>query len=376
MSAADEARIHVAGRGACTPLGVGTQGFLEAIFEGQSALRAFERLAGTECLTTVAAEMSGDVLEQAGGEGGLAFHLAHNAAIEALAEGGEPDRSRLGLVLSTTKGELGGVWGPGEGLGNPGLLADRLARSLEIGGARAAVSCACASGLASIALASRWIARGSAERVLVVGTDALSPFILRGFSSLLALDSGPCRPFDAKRRGLSLGEAGGALLLSGDPTESLGQRVVAWGESNDANHITGPSRDGEGLCLAASRALRRAGLEPASLDYIHLHGTGTVYNDTMESAALARLFGGPTAPASGTKRQTGHTLGAAGLIESLVALEALRRRVAPANVGLEESGVHADLTLLRESSALPEHAFALKLAAGFGGINAAVVFGS
>ena len=370
--------VHITGRGVRSPLGEGRGAFLEAIFAGESALRPLERLAGTECLTSVAAEASPETLAAAGGESELPHHLALGAAREALEEAAagdrEPERGSLGLVLSTTKGDLSGVWGAGRGLGNPGLACDRLARELELGGRRSAVSCACASGLSAIALAARWIEDGELDQVLVVGTDGLSPFVLRGFSSLLALDSGPCRPFDAGRKGLSLGEAAGALLLSATPGDGRDLRVLAWGESNDANHITGPSRDGDGLCLAAQRALALAGIGPGDLAYAHMHGTGTVYNDEMEAKALVRLFGGPTAPASGTKRQTGHTLGAAGLIESLITIEALERGLAPANVGLEEVGVHSELQLVRAPLELADPRYAMKLAAGFGGINAALVF--
>jgi 3-oxoacyl-[acyl-carrier-protein] synthase-1 len=370
---------HIVGRGVRSPLGEGRRPFLDAIIAGESALRPIDRLAGTDCLTSVAAEVDAATLQAAGGESKLPLYLATGAAREALSEAGEPERGRMGLVLSTTKGDLSGIWGEGRGLGNPGLACDRLADELELGGRRTGVSCACASGLSAIALAARWIEDGELDQVLVVGSDGLSSFVLRGFSSLLALDSGPCRPFDASRKGLSLGEAAGALLLSAEPTDACDVRVAGWGESNDANHITGPCRDGDGLYLAAHRALDLAGLEPRDIAYAHLHGTGTIFNDEMEAKALVRLFGGRTAPASGTKRQTGHTLGAAGLIESLVTIEALERGLAPANAGLEEVGVHSELNLLHAPLEFGPHVaggacHALKLAAGFGGINAALVF--
>ena len=145
--------------------------------------------------------------------------------------------------------------------------------------------------------------------MLVVGTDSLSEFILRGFSSLLALSPGPCRPFDRDRDGLSLGEAAGAILLTADKADV---ELAGWGESNDANHITGPSRDGQGLFRAASTAIARAGLQPADVDIVHAHGTGTRFNDEMESHAMTSLFSGATPPCSGTKAQTGHTLGRGG----------------------------------------------------------------
>lgn len=368
------ARVHVVGCGAFSPLGEDRKTFLDAIFGGATALRARRRLAPVESEAAFAAEVPEAVLRDAGAESELPFHMACAAAREALAEAGAADPGSIAFVLSSTKGDLSGITGPGAGLGSPYLLARRLALELGLGRPRAAVSCACASGVGALALAARWIVRGLADRVLVVGTDALSPFILRGFDSLLALDPLPCRPFDRERRGLSLGEAAAAILLSGRPGESRGVELAGWGESNDANHITGPSRDGEGLLRAMAQALSRARISPEGIDYVHLHGTGTPFNDAMEAVALARLFEGPTPPASGTKAQTGHTLGAAGVLESLVAVEALRRETAPGNVGLAEPDVDAQVTLPRAPTRLGRARVALKVAAGFGGINAAAVF--
>jgi 3-oxoacyl-(acyl-carrier-protein) synthase len=367
------ARVFVAGRGAVTAFGPGRERLATAVFGRETALLARRRLAAVDCLTSVAGEVSASTLADAGSESELPFHLGRVAAHEALREAGA-DAARVALVLATTKGDLSGVVGRGTGLGLPQRLAHRLAADLGTRARPAAVSCACASGLSALALAGRWIRQDAAERVLVVGTDALSEFILRGFSCLLALDEGPCRPFDRDRAGLSLGEAAGAILLTSREEESLGVEVAGWGESNDANHITGPSRDGTGLFLAAARALRRAGMDPGSVDYIHLHGTGTLYNDAMEGRALVRLFERGSPPASGTKAQTGHTLGAAGVIESLVALEVLERGRAPGNVGLETPDLDHRIRLLRGDTPLARARVALKVSAGFGGINAAMVF--
>jgi 3-oxoacyl-(acyl-carrier-protein) synthase len=368
------AAVHVSGRGAVTAFGAGREAFLSSIFRGESAVAPLRRLAGTDCLTSVAAEVPETMVEAAGGENGLALWLATRAAREAMAEAEVRDAGGLSLVLATTKGDLSGVCGPGDGLGNPYSIARRLAGTLGIGGRVAAVSCACASGLSGIALAGRWMRAGLAERVLVVGADGLSAFILRGFSGLLALDPEACRPFDGTRAGLSLGEAAGAMVLTVHAGETLGYEVAGWGESNDANHITGPRRDGSGLRLAIERALAQAGLGPDAVDYVHLHGTGTPYNDAMEGEALLQLYPAGTPPASGTKGQTGHTLGAAGLIESLVALEALSRARAPANHGLEKSDLDGRIDLAGAPVGLERAETALKIAAGFGGINVAVVF--
>lgn len=363
-------RVYVAGRGAVSAFGVGFPALAQGVFEGQRGLAPRRRLASVPCLTEIAGEVPEDVADAAGGAS-LALHIAIAAAKEAL---GETDPSEVGLVLSTTKADLGGVGCSGEGLGSPARLAKRLAETLALGGPQAAVSCACSSGGAATALAARWIQRGHATRVLVVGVDVLTAFVLRGFSSLLALDPQPCRPFDRERAGLSLGEGAAALLLSA--REDEGQRgtfVAGWGESNDANHVTGPSRDGSGLRLAAERALAKAGIRPDQVDAVHVHGTGTRYNDASEALALAGLFGGRTPPAFGTKGQTGHALGATAVFEILLLIEALHRGEVPGNVGLEESDVDPALTLSREGVTLSRSRFGLKVSAGFGGINAAVV---
>jgi len=353
-------RVHVVGRGAVTPFGDGAATLCDAIFAGRSAIAPRRRLADVDCLTAVAAEMP--ATEAAETE--LPFLMAVRAASEAC-----PDRGGVALVLATTKGDLSGVTGPGDGLGNPHRLAQRLATALQITGPVAAVSCACASGIAALALGARWIRSERADRVLVVGTDALCAFIVRGFSSLLALAPGVCRPFDKERDGLNLGEAAGALLLA---TGGDGVELAGWGEANDANHITGPSRDGAGLHHAAATALRRAGVD--GVDFVHVHGTGTPYNDAMEGEALKRIFDGTTPPVSGTKAQTGHTLGAAGIIESIITIEALQRGIAPANLRLRESDLDPRVTLPREPHPLRDTRVALKLAAGFGGIDTALVF--
>jgi len=349
-------RVYVAATGAVSGFGAGVPGLCDAVFAGRSALRPLRRLAGIDCLT----EVAGEAPSEFGGGPELPYRMARAAMEEC---GQDADA----LVLATTKGDLSGIVGPGDGLGNPWKLAERLAD----GKPAAAVSCACASGLSALALAGRWIRTERFARVLVVGTDSLSEFILRGFSSLLALSPGPCRPYDRERDGLSLGEAAGAMVLTNEET---GMELAGWGESNDANHITGPSRDGDGLCKAAADAIARAGLAAEDVDFVHAHGTGTPFNDAMEARALAKLFAHQTPPVSGTKAQTGHTLGAAGVIESIIAIEALRRGEVPGNAGLAETDLDARVTLVRKRTPLPRSKVALKLAAGFGGINAAVVF--
>ncbi len=364
-------RTLILGTGAVSGFGFGCNTLYEGIFAGEQSLRPRERLQDVDCLTEVTAEVPGTITSGHPAEQ-LPLQFAELAAREALAQQ-QPD-PECALILASTKACMTGIGSSGTGYGQPARLAQALAARLNWSGPVHAVSAACASGLAALALAGRSLSQGRYKKALVVGSDALSPFILRGFSALLALDPGPCRPFDRDRRGLSLGEGAGAILLATQETQdSRGIALSGWGESNDANHITGPSRDGQGLARAITRALRIANLTASDVDFIHLHGTGTPYNDAMEQRALALVFD-PIPACAGSKAQIGHSLGAAGILESLISIEALRRGTAPANVGYSSADTDAAFALSDQATQLQRSKTALKIAAGFGGINAAVTF--
>jgi len=209
----------------------------------------------------------------------------------------------------------------------------------------------------------------------VVGVDHLSEFVLAGFTALKALDPRGCRPFDAARAGLSPGEAGAAMILTrADLASGDAVRIRGWGGSNDANHLTGPSRDGSGLALAIRLALDSSGLRAGDIDYVHAHGTGTPYNDAMESLALAAIFGNQCPPVSGSKGMLGHTLGAAGVIESILCVLTLLDRLLPGTPGLKSPAEGAPSSLLYHSKSATTLNHVLKLNTGFGGINGAVIF--
>lgn len=359
-------RVGLVSAGVLSAFGAGVEPLVEGVFAGESRLRPPRRLAGDACPAGVLAELPWGLPCEP-------FSAARAAAQKAL---GAAPREGTALVLASTKADLSGVdaaapAGAAPGLGAPWRLARALAAALGLSGPVGAVSTACSSGLDALALAGRWVVAGRAERVLVVGVDILTGFVVRGFDALLALDPDPCRPFDRSRRGLSLGEAAVALLLAAD---APGPQLLGWGASNDANHVTGPCREGRGLTLAAKRALARADRAPGDVDLVHVHGTGTPYGDASEALGLARLFGDAGPPAWGTKAQTGHTLGAAGLLESLLAVEALRRGEVPGNAGLAEPDVAPGLRLARGSVRLARARCALKVSAGFGGLNAAVLW--
>jgi 3-oxoacyl-[acyl-carrier-protein] synthase-1 len=280
------------------------------------------------------------------------------------------------LVLSTTKGnveylESGQKDDSGIFLHTvAGALAQRYGLRQSI-----VISNACISGVLAMIVASRYLQRGGFDHALVIGADVLSKFIISGFQSLSALSADYCRPFDAERQGINLGEAAGCMLLTAAP-EELGLtpqvRITGAGVSNDANHISGPSRTGEELGYAIRKALDTAKLLPEEIGFVSAHGTATSFNDEMEAKAFynAALV---DVPVHSLKGNFGHTLGAAGIIESIMSIQGLLQNEVLPTHGFERLGVSRPLQV---SNALRKKQMSacLKTASGFGGCNAAVVF--
>lgn len=370
--------VFVAGRGAVSGYGRGLSALVHGVFAGETALRQRARTAAFDAPTACVAEFPAGLFDDVADDSRIPRLASLLACEEALDEAGQPDRGSLGLMFATTKADMSGICGDGEGLGSPMYLAAQLVEDLGTGVPAAALSCACASGVVGIASAARRIACGEVDRVLVVAADVINEFILKGFGGLGALDPERCRPFDAERRGVSLGDGAGAIVLTAHERESIGVRVAGYAGANDACHVTGPDYEGRGVGLAAQRAIAHAGLAPTDIDVLHLHATGTRANDKSEAIGLGNVWAdaGATPPAFGSKSQTGHTLGAAGVIESLLAIAALERREVPRNVGLEHSDCDARLTLPRSTHPLPRARHALKVASGFGGVQGAAVFSS
>ncbi|HNQ72921.1 MAG TPA: beta-ketoacyl-[acyl-carrier-protein] synthase family protein [Verrucomicrobiota bacterium] len=291
--------------------------------------------------------------------------------------------ARLGLVLSTTKANIEALerisaGRPCSASARHHLRAEALAADLAAEfGARGPVqniSNACVSGLVALVQGAKLIQRGTADAVLVVGVDHLSAFVVSGFSTLKAIDPRGCRPFDRHRCGLSPGEAGAAIVLLRPDLAPAGTvRISGWGASNDANHMTGPARDGAGLAQAIRLALTRAQLAPAQVDYINAHGTGTAYNDAMESAALRSIFGTEVPAMGGLKGMFGHTLGAAGVLETIACAMALQDQFLPGTPRLEQAETGFPSRLMKQPRPAPGLKHVLKLNTGFGGMNGALL---
>ena len=234
------------------------------------------------------------------------------------------------------------------------------------------ISNACISGLLALLTGMRLIQSGQYEHVVVAGADVISKFVLSGFQSFQAISTLPCKPFDAARDGINLGEGAATIILTSNKNQSSGIQVTGGSVSNDANHISGPSRTGEELNLAINRAMQSAGLSAKDIDFISAHGTATIYNDEMEAKAIT-LAGLQSAPVNSLKGYYGHTLGAAGLIESIVSFQSLKENLVIPTRGFENMGVTQPVNICTSLFETSLH-HCLKTASGFGGCNAAMIF--
>jgi 3-oxoacyl-[acyl-carrier-protein] synthase-1 len=237
------------------------------------------------------------------------------------------------------------------------------------------VSNACISGVLGIVYAQRLIEAGKFKHVVVSGGDLMSEFIVSGFQSFQSLSMQACKPFDRDRDGLTLGEGCGTIILSSEKASFHGSdpiKVLAGAGSNDANHISGPSRTGEGLFLAIDHAMKSSGLTASQIDTISAHGTATDYNDEMESKAFSSA-GLEEVPLNSYKGYIGHTLGAAGVIEAAISLQSMKKNTLFRSAGYTHHGVSKNINLI-EKTEKKEVNSCLKTASGFGGSNAVVIF--
>lgn len=236
------------------------------------------------------------------------------------------------------------------------------------------VSNACISGVLAIIMAKRLLLSGKYRNAVVIGADVLSEFVVSGFQSLMAMSDEPCRPFDKDRKGINLGEGAATVIMTTNEDLVNENTALVLGDalSNDANHISGPSRTGQELADAISKAMTKSRIKTTDLSFISSHGTATIYNDEMESKAFD-LAGLSEVPLHSLKGYFGHTLGAAGVIESIMTIRSLRRKCILASKNFEHIGVPRSLNINSKLSSSDKH-HALKTASGFGGCNAAVVY--
>ena len=253
-------------------------------------------------------------------------------------------------------------------------VAEFTRRFLSLNGPVMSVSTACSSSAKVFASAYRHIKAGFCDAAVVGGVDSLCFSTLYGFSSLGLVSHRPCRPWDAERDGMNIGEGAGFALLEKKDGGVAGVALLGYGESSDAYHMSSPHPEGAGAAAAMKSALAMAGVTPDAIDYINLHGTGTRANDVSEDRAVMKVFGGGT-PCSATKGWTGHTLGAAGITEILFALGSIERGFIPGTLNSERLDPALSAGVLLRNRTAPVKCV-LSNSFGFGGSNCSLVLGA
>lgn len=286
---------------------------------------------------------------------------------------------KTGLIISTTKGNIDVLSPKSDFYKEPkraylSELGKQIQHFFNFKEEAIVVSNACVSGVLAISVAKHFMQSNHYDDVIVVSGDLVSEFIVAGFESFQAISNQRCNPYSKDRKGINIGEATACVLMRTKITESSSKvvEVVGTASCNDANHISGPSRTGEGLYLSVTSALKEAGITATDIDYISAHGTATNYNDEMEAIAFNRLNMGDI-PLNSLKGYYGHTLGSSGLLETIVGIESLHKNTLISNIGFDELGVSEPLNIIKKTTKTSLNSF-LKTASGFGGSNTAAIF--
>lgn len=397
------ARVVVTGAGVVTAFGAGWKINADGFRAGKTAFRPVTIFDVSRQRTKIAAEV--DLPEslpptclfpKTQPRLNRAAKMLLLAAHEAWTQSGWAGGENLPVVLGTTSGEMTlGQEYLRQAIGAPRQLKKQATRvafyqvqrqgldlcdAFNFQGPVTVIANACASGANAIGHAWEMVRNGSVPRVLVGGYDALCHLTFAGFDSLQALAPTPCRPFDAERNGLSLGEGAAVLTLEtlasaqGRQAEILGE-IAGYGAATDVHHLTQPHPEGNAALAAMNAACASAGVTPEQIDYVNAHGTATPQNDATEAAAINRWAGAyaKNLPVSSTKASIGHLLGAAGAVEAVVCLMALRGQWLPPEIGLNRIDPACRFPVVREATDKKiEHA--LSNSFGFGGANASLVF--
>ncbi len=380
--------IAVTGMGAVTALGHDVNSLWLGLLDGRCPFGPVRAFDASRCRVNIAAEVSVSVPRQGSCR---TVDLAIMAAQEALAESKPPTvKDRIGVVVGST--------GMGDqalehALANhpenvdwwrrclKGTLVDEIATILNLGEYRQVINTACSSGAIAIALACEGLRAGDYDTVLALGCDELASITYSGFNALRALDPRPCRPFDKSRRGMTIGEGAGCLVLerlADARSQSKRIRAIIAGEgwACDAYHLTAPDPDGRGGAIALAMALEQAGVLPCDVGFVNAHGTGTALNDSAEIAGIERALGkhATLCPVHSVKASTGHCMGAAGTIEAIVAVQSLEYGILPATVGLKDCEFDGRVDCVRFVPRRIEAKYGVSSSFGFGGNDAALVF--
>ena len=385
-------RICISGSGVVSAIGIGKEESAEALLAGRRGLEC-PRYLKTKLSTLPVGEVKlsdEQLMERLGIPSTETVPrtslLAILAVREALREALPPEGARMALISGTTVGGMditeriaAGEPGAGslKGKWDCGDCSNAIADYFGTFSFVTTPSTACSSAANSLILGARLLQAGLVDMVVAGGAECLTRFHLNGFHSLMVVDPEPCRPFDASRAGLNLGEGAAYLVLETEAHARARGACIqgfldGWGNACDAYHQTASSPDGEGAYLAMTEALKTAGLSPESIGYVNAHGTGTQNNDQSESQALRRVFPDKMPPVSSTKGFTGHTTSASGSVEAVFCLLALQKGFIPGNPGFStpfEGGIVPQRESVRVSSL--EHVLCNSF--GFGGNDSSIL---
>ena len=355
-------KVVCIGESILSPLGATPAENFAAVCRGESALQRYEGMFRVR--EPFVASLMDRSLWTAPGRTFFDSIVIEAARRAVEAAGIDPASPRTAFVLSTIKGNIEFIDTQDVTLA---CSARRLADAFGNPNPAVVVSNACISGLAALLQGRRMLLSGRFDHVVVVGAEVQSRFIVTGFQSLKALSEAPCKPFDATRDGLNLGEAAAAVVLG---FGEEGWELVDGAVRNDANHISGPSRTGEGSYKALRYVLRHT--SPEELAFVNVHGTSTLYNDEMEAIAIDRA-GLLDVPVNALKGTFGHTMGAAGILESILSMHAVDAGLVLPTRGFSALGVSRPVRVSALAGATGKRAF-VKLLSGFGGVNGALLF--
>lgn len=384
-------RVVITGVGLVTPLdqGKGKDAFWAGAVQGVNAVRQVSLFDASRYSTDVAAEITAFGRLRSG-RWQRFLDMAFDSVIADAAIGCSSTGLDCGIILGTVLGDILGAedsWIRGDkaplSAAQLSSGAESLAKRYALRGPVTTISTACASGTDSIGMALRLIQTGEMDLMIAGGGDTLSEFAFSGFNSLNAMTRDVVRPFDKDRTGLALGE-GAAFLMLEEEVHAIrrGARIycyaAGYASSADANHLTGPDREGRGLARAIKGALAEAGLDLERVDYINAHGTATPYNDLMETKAYKSVFGTSAyeIPISSIKSMIGHSFGAAGAIEAVTSVMAIERGMLPPTINLVTKDPECDLDYCPDTAREKRITSAISVSAGFGGQNSAIIFRS
>ncbi|MBI3398275.1 MAG: beta-ketoacyl-[acyl-carrier-protein] synthase family protein [Deltaproteobacteria bacterium] len=378
-------QVVVTGIGVISPLesGKGLEVFWQELVAGKNAIKEINSFdaKGYEC------KIAGEVEDFKDSEADRWIRFLDSAFKQAMEDANiDANAASFGLCVGTV---LGGILAGQEAWKNGkqempetySLFSGEhyLTNKYNIKGPVMSISTACASGTDAIGIAYRNILWGKADVMIAGGIDILSEFAFAGFNSLKALTKDRVRPFDKNRDGLAIGEGAAFLVLEEFGTAQkrgakIYGRISGYASRADANHLTGPDKEGKGLASAMKAALNEAGI--SRVDYINAHGTGTAYNDAMETKAIKLAFGKSAynIPVSSIKSMLGHSFGAAGAIEAAACLLAIRDEIIPPTINYQEKDPECDLDYVPNIARKADIKSVISLSAGFGGQNAALLF--